>query len=155
MTNIDSPEKLTITGFLAADGDRFCTRTEAAEIMGGVNFHMIIADGNTYVLFDGDKTVLTMYDEIGFDFLPFTDYGFTNLTKTGVGANFIDGKFLPYEVYEYPEEDETFRFYIEKDSVYAIQHYDGGDRIVLKISNVKGTVSDEYFTVPEDYTSTN
>ena len=139
---------LEMSGSLAADGGNIASTNEMLGYL--VAVRVIQKDGKLYSINDEYKFIMEIPPELEADYTESIKTDYSGVVKTGEGTGEVDGKTLPYE--EYAESGgPPARFYLDGDSLYAIESVSGEEKIIILITNMSGSVPSGTFDLPSGY----
>ena len=147
MTMESAEGSMESAGSMASDGGKSAMTVEMSIIGMTIKQKIIVKDGKTYLLDDGNKSYMEM--PIGEAADSITD--FSNLTLIGAGTGEIKGRTLPYEDYKQGGSGETVRYYLDGGQVYGIETSSTGSKTTMIITNPKNSVPAGVFDIPADY----
>jgi hypothetical protein len=137
----DGVETGTATFAVKAGNFKIRMFTEDAVIFG------MFSDGKSYLFNEETKTYLVTQEDVGSVLTEITEGFIADAVKIGEGEEVINGETLPFE--EYDENGTVIKYFIDGDSVYAIQRTNG---TTIIFNEFRDNVSDDEFEIPEGYT---
>lgn len=136
------------TGSAAMAGGKFAMTTESTQEGVSTTARIVIMDGYSYIIDDVSRLIMKLAnaDPELTGHMP-TDY--EDMTPIGSGEGEVNGKTLPYE--EYSVDNTTVKYYMDGNTVYAIESAAEGTSSLMIITNASNTAPASAFDLPEGY----
>jgi len=141
-------QKLPAKGTIAVQDDKLATTTEMTFIGMNMKTRMIKVDGAMWSIDDENKTMMKIPVDTSQASPETVDY--SKIKKVGSGRDTINGRTLPYEEYSVSGEVQvTIKFYMDGDTVYAIETETQGMKSVMIIEEQSKNIPRGSFNLPK------